>query len=98
MRSEHGHLCHTINIGQRGRAYMPYSEACVSMLIAGKYMDFAVVEGGKPGDRNPFIQLFVTAPETERFSQVFSSPITSGEGGLLPPGSMLFAAGFEGEW
>ena len=74
------HLTYVIGIGGRGRAIMPSSEACVSMKIAGKYMDFAVVDGG---EGRPFVQLFVTEPRTQRYSQHFSAPITTGEAGLF---------------
>lgn len=74
------HLTYVIGIGGRGRARMPHSEACMCMKIAGKYMDFEVVDGG---EGRPFVQLFVTEPGTQRYSQPFSGPITTGEAGLF---------------
>ena len=73
------HTC-IIGIGGRGRAIMPGSEACMSMKIVDRYMDFAVIDGG---EGRPFVQLFVTEPGVKRYSQHFSSPITTGEAGLF---------------
>lgn len=81
MRTESGHLCYAIGIGMRGRAIMPHSEACMHMQIADKYMDFEVINGG---NGIAFVQLFVTDPDVERYTQPFSIPITQGEAGLYP--------------
>lgn len=96
MRTESGHLCHHAAIGQRCRAIMPHSEVCMHMGVADQYMDFEVIEGGNAGDRNPFIQLYVTHSDVERYSQVFSAPITSGEGGLYPASELMRSAGWDG--
>ena len=70
----HGILYHFIEVGGRGRKLMPYSEGCIHMRIAGKYMDFEILEQA--------VQLFVTDDNTPRFSQHFSSPILLGEAGV----------------
>ena len=74
------HLTYTIDIGGRGRAIMPHSDACRHMKIADKYMDFRVIDGG---DGQPFVQLYVTDPDVKRWSQLFSIPITNGSAGLF---------------
>lgn len=73
-RTAGGYLFHTIEVGQRGRILMPHSEVCMSMRVAGKYMDFEV--------RERSVQLFVTDDSTPRYSQHFSSSITMGEAGV----------------
>lgn len=81
--TEHNVRYHHIGIGYRGRKRMNHSEVCIHMGIAGQYLDFAVIDGsgGRGTVPNPFVQLFVITPE--RFTQVFSAPITQGEAGLF---------------
>lgn len=73
-RTSGGYLFYDIGVGFRGRTLMPHSEVCMHMKIAGKYMDFEILDRG--------VQLFVTDDETPRYSQCFSSPILLGEAGL----------------
>ncbi len=61
---------------------MPHSEVCLSMQIAGKYMDFEV--------RIASVQLFVTDDSTPRYSQHFSSTITMGEAGVKTEDDELY--------
>lgn len=68
-----------IEMGETGRAEMPYSEVCMHMLIAGKVFDFKIV-----GDRYPMIQLL--NPDGSQFS----GPITTGEAGVYSQDDRLF--------
>lgn len=74
-RTAAGYLSHKIQVGQRGRSLMLHSEACAYMQVAGKYMDFELLDNG-------MVQLFVTDEQTPRYSEFFSSPITAGEAGV----------------
>ncbi len=81
-RTAGGYLCYNINVGQRGRKLMPHSEVCMSMQVAGKYMDFEVLDGS--------VQLFVTNDKTERFTEHFSAPILLGEAGVKREGKGFY--------
>lgn len=57
--------------GQRGHKVMPHSEVCMHMRIAGKTMDFELLNKQWPG-----VQLY------DSKGGYFSSSITTGEAGL----------------
>jgi hypothetical protein len=65
--------------GENYSAYMPYSEACMHMKVAGTRMWFTIV-----GDEYPMVQLLYRPqgrPVTDSLLP-FSFPITLGEGGV----------------
>ena len=71
--------------GNRYQAAMPYSEACMHLKVAGKTMWFEIV-----GDEYPMVQLLERrGPDVKQGDvmitplQVFSFPITLGEGGVF---------------
>jgi len=64
-------LSHNIELGQRGRKRMPFSEVCMHMRIAGKYMDFELLNKEYPG-----VQLYEDG-------RPFSGSITTGEAGIF---------------
>jgi hypothetical protein len=70
----------TLTKGENYSAYMPWSEACVWMKVAGKRMWFRIV-----GDEYPMVQLLYRPDDAPPTSPLlpFSFPITLGEGGVF---------------
>jgi len=66
----------TVDRGNRYTAYMPFSEACMWMKVAGKRMWFEVV-----GNEYPMVQLYNRDKDYKL--QLFSFPITLGEAGVF---------------
>lgn len=66
----------TLTKGENYSAYMPFSEACMHMKVAGKRYWFTIV-----GDDYPMVQLLYRHND-EGPLQPFSFPITLGEGGV----------------
>ncbi len=65
--------------GENYSAYMPFSEACMHMRVAGTRMWFTIV-----GDEYPMVQLLYHPPGDKPGDPLkpFSFPITLGEGGV----------------
>lgn len=61
-----------IKPGEYGRAKMPHSEVCIHMRVAGKEMDFLLID-----KEYPSVQLL--NPDGSNFS----GPITRGEAGIF---------------
>jgi hypothetical protein len=62
-------ITETCDVGHRGKKTMPFSEACMSMKIADKEMEFEIVSDNS-------VQLW-------KDGQRFSSTITIGEAGIF---------------
>jgi hypothetical protein len=62
-----------IKPGEKGRKVMPHSEVCMHMRIAGKVMDFELLD-----KEYPSVQLYTDIDN----KHYFSSPITYGEAGV----------------
>ena len=60
-----------IKRGERGRKKMPFSEACMSMAVAGHEMEFELLDRQYPG-----VQLF-------KDGYPYSGSITLGEAGVF---------------
>lgn len=76
--------CRPAKIGTRGRKRMPHSEVCLHMRVADRYLDFEVIDGGSG---YPMVQLYALPERGEqRFSRLFSMPITLGEAGIYRNG------------
>ena len=58
-----------IHFGEKGKQHMPFSEVCCYMNVAGKEMDFELMD-------DSMVQLF------DPGGSPYSFPITSGEAGL----------------
>ena len=61
-----------IHPGERGRKLMPHSEVCCHMRVAGKEMNFELLD-----KEYPSVQLF------RDNGDYFSGPITYGEAGIF---------------
>lgn len=72
----------TITPGEYYTVYMPYSEACMHMRVAGKRMWFVLSKS-----ENPSVQLYHRRTPVSQL-EPFSFPITTGEAGVYHEGTV----------